>query len=177
MATLSIAIVTYLPDIALLSRCLKSLHAASDFAMQTGELSGFSLVLVDNSTNPQTHDKLNELLNGKIANLNILKMRLCMAMQQSAAEGIVLSDVWKAIYSVAPDFEKLAAEIGWPQEHLLAINSYRDSSNRYNFLSLNEVTELFCTDTGGFRLKQVRIPEYELGEQCPTIVLERMNDD
>ena len=64
MATLSIAIVTYLPDIALLSRCLKSLHAASDFAMRTGELSGISLVLVDNSTNPQTHDKLNELLNG-----------------------------------------------------------------------------------------------------------------
>ena len=64
MATLSIAIVTFRPDITLLSRCLKSLHVASDFARQTEELSDISLVLVDNSTDPQVRDKLNELLNG-----------------------------------------------------------------------------------------------------------------
>jgi len=62
MTTLSIAIVTYLPDIALLSRCLKSLHAASDFARQTEELSSTSLLLVDNSTDPQVRNTLNELL-------------------------------------------------------------------------------------------------------------------
>ena len=64
MATLSIAIVTYLPDIRLLSRCLVSLQRASDFARQTQELSGNSLVLVDNSTDPKVRNQLNELLNG-----------------------------------------------------------------------------------------------------------------
>ena len=63
MATLSIAIVTYRPDIELLARCLKSLHTASEFARRKERLSGISLVLVDNSSNPQIRDKLSELLN------------------------------------------------------------------------------------------------------------------
>ena len=63
MATLSIAIVTYRSDIELLARCLESLPTASDFARRKERLPGISLVLVDNSTNPQIRDKLSELLN------------------------------------------------------------------------------------------------------------------
>ena len=62
MATLSIAIVTYRPDIELLARCLESLHTASEFARRKECLSGISLVLLDNSTNPQICDRLSELL-------------------------------------------------------------------------------------------------------------------
>ncbi|MDX2480819.1 MAG: class I SAM-dependent methyltransferase [Desulfuromusa sp.] len=123
-----------------------------------------------------SHLVLDELLEGKIANLNLLKLRLGMALQHSATEGIAVSDVWNAIHRAVPDFERLAEGIGWPLEHLLAINSYRDSPNRYNFLSVEQVTELFCTDPGGFQLKRLRVPEYELGDRCPTIVLERVDD-
>jgi len=63
VATLSIAIVTFRPDIELLARCLESLHTAAEFARRKERLSGISLVLVDNSANLQIRDKLSELLN------------------------------------------------------------------------------------------------------------------
>ena len=64
MATLSIAIVTYRPDKALLTRCLRSLHAAANYAMQKQHLPEIDLKLIDNSTNPQICGNLQGLLHG-----------------------------------------------------------------------------------------------------------------
>jgi GT2 family glycosyltransferase len=62
VATLSIAIVTYQPEIRQLTLCLKGLHAASGYARETELLSAMNLNLVDNSTDPKIRDKLRELL-------------------------------------------------------------------------------------------------------------------
>jgi SAM-dependent methyltransferase len=118
---------------------------------------------------------LRDLLEGKISNLNILKLRLGMALQEHIAQGIALGQVWNAIHRAAPDFERLASRIGWPLEHLLAINTYRDSEIRYFFLDPDTVRRLFCDSPGGFEWVTVRVPTYELGDRCPTIVLRRCN--
>ena len=47
----------------MLAQCLESIHTAYGFARRKECLSSISVVLVDNSTNPQTQDKLSELLN------------------------------------------------------------------------------------------------------------------
>jgi SAM-dependent methyltransferase len=119
---------------------------------------------------------LDDLLAGRIPNLNILKLRLWMSLLDSAAEGVELGAVWSAIHEVAPDLEGLASKIGWPAEHVLAINTYRGSTARYHLVTVDQVSEMFCSSPGGFELVDLRVPSYELGEQCPTIVLRRRSN-
>jgi hypothetical protein len=116
---------------------------------------------------------LKDLLEGRIPNLNVLKLRLCMSLLDSAAEGVELGTVWQVIHGVAPDLERLAARIGWPVEHMLAIDAYRGSTARYHFVSVDQVSELFCGSPGGFEMRGLCVPVYELGDRCPTIVLRR----
>ena len=116
---------------------------------------------------------LRELLEGGVANLNILKLRLGMSLQDDPAKGVSLGDVWSRLHEVAPEFESLASRIGWPLEHLLMINAYRDSAIRYCFLGVETVRHMFCDSPGGFELLRVESPAYELGERCPIIVLQR----
>ena len=114
-----------------------------------------------------------DLLEGKITSLNILKLRLGMSLMENVAEGVELGKVWRLIHGVAPDLKGLAAKIGWSLEHMLAINAYRGSTARYYFVTVNQVTELFCINPGGFEVHGLRVPSYDLGERCPTIVLKR----
>lgn len=128
---------------------------------------------------PPTHREppeavLRDLFAGAIPSLNVLKLRLGMAMQRNAAEGVVLKSVWHAIHELDPDRERLAARLGWPLEHLLAIDSYRDCEGRYCFVDLDQVRELFCRFPGGFGLEAVRTPDYPMGGQCPVVVLRRV---
>jgi SAM-dependent methyltransferase len=116
-------------------------------------------------------DVLQDLLEAKIPNLNLLKIRLWMALHKNITQGVQLKRVWDAIHRVAPDFNRVASTIGWPLEHLLVINTYRNCSARYFFLSLDDVRHLFCESPGGFTLEAVHVPTYELGELCPTVVL------
>lgn len=129
-------------------------------------------------TPPKEHevamDVLSDLLNSNIPNLNILKLRLGMSLQREADEGVELKNIWNTINQAAPEFEKLADRIGWPLQHLLAINTYRNSTNKYYFMSLDDVLELFCEDPGGFELVKTYKPTYELGERCPTVVLRKL---
>lgn len=113
---------------------------------------------------------LKDLFNSKVPDLNILKLRLGMALQKNNTEGVALKMVWETLHQVAPDFERLAKEIDWPLEHLLAINAYRNSSSRYYFLTTDEVKDLFDE---GFTLENVHVPGYKLGERCPTVVFRR----
>lgn len=122
-----------------------------------------------------SNEVLQDLLDAKIPNLNLLKLRLWMALHEDITKGIQLKQVWNAIHQVAPDFNRLASQIGWPVEHLLAINTYRNCSTRYYFIDLGDVCHLFCESPGGFTLEAVHVPTYELGEQCPTVVLRRID--
>jgi SAM-dependent methyltransferase len=115
---------------------------------------------------------LGDLLAGGVANLNILKLRLGMAMQTSLESGVAVKDVWQALRALAPDWESLAHGLGWPVAHLAAVDAYRGSDARYYFMTVDEVTELFCGD-GRFVSLGWDVPHYALGERCPIIAFER----
>ncbi len=117
---------------------------------------------------------LDDLLAGKISDLNLLKIRLGMALAQRPGQRVHLRQVWETLHRAAPDFSALANRIGWPLEHLLVINTYRDRHARFFFLSLSEVQQLFCQNPGGFEIVRTDRPGYELGERCPTVVLRRI---
>lgn len=118
---------------------------------------------------------LADLVGGRIANLNLLKLRLGMAMQKDAREGIQLQSIWNAISSAAPDFETLASRIGWKLEHLMAINTYRCSPVRYYFPTEAQVLQLFEERKGAFKIEETHRPKYALGERCPTVVFRRVS--
>jgi SAM-dependent methyltransferase len=122
----------------------------------------------------ETSDVLRDLVEGRVPNLNILKLRLGMAMMRSAEEGVELDAVWRAVHGAAPDLKELAARLGWELNHALVINSYRGSKLRYHFVTADQVVEMFGTRPGGFGLLARHVPTYELGERCPTLVLQRL---
>lgn len=116
---------------------------------------------------------LQDLLERKVPTLNVLKLRLGMALQRDSAGGVQLGDVWNAVHDLEGDLARLAARIGWDLDHLAAIDTYRGSPTRYHFIGVREAECLFCADPGGFDLIAVRVPSYTLGERCPTLVLRR----
>jgi SAM-dependent methyltransferase len=116
---------------------------------------------------------LEDLLAGRIRDLNILKLRLGPSLQRRPEEGVALGDIWQAVRAVARDFDALAAKIGWPAEHLKALNVYRDSCFRYFFVTSEQVCDRFALAAGDFELYRRYVPDYELGEQCPTLVWRR----
>ncbi|KHF25312.1 class I SAM-dependent methyltransferase [Solemya velum gill symbiont] len=121
---------------------------------------------------------LKELFSGTIPNLNQLKLRLGMAMQTSAEKGVALHDIWTQLNRLEADWSHLAERLGWPLEHLEAIEAYHDTSARYHFVTVEQVIEQLCRASGGsFQLEDMSTPAYPMGGQCPTLLFRRQADD
>lgn len=117
---------------------------------------------------------LEDLFMKRVPSLNVLKIRLGMALQENPVEGIRLGRVWEVLHRAAPDFNALAGQVGWPLDHLLVINTYHGSSKRYHFVSLEQACRLFCEEPGGFDLVRTVTPSsYALSERCPIVVFRR----
>ena len=116
---------------------------------------------------------IGDLLDGKISNLSILKLRLFMSMHRDAEEGVELGEVYDALIKAAPDLEALAVKIGWSKEHMLVINNYRGLKSIFHLLTIEQTIEMFCSNPGGFRVHRVLTPAYEPVQRCPTVALQR----
>jgi hypothetical protein len=116
---------------------------------------------------------IDDLLAGKVPDLNVLKFRLWMALSNSASEGVEMATVYRVVHDVVGGIDPLAERTGWSIEHTRAINSSQDLKARLFFPTLDEVIDLFCGGENGFEMHRLLVPTYELGEQCPTIVLRR----
>ena len=121
-----------------------------------------------------TEAVLADLLAGRIANQNILKLRLGMSLWRNAMEGVELAKVWQAFHGAVPDPEALAPRIGWAPECLHAIDTYRDTANRYHFVTVTAAAEMFSVER--YELQQIYTPSYALGDRCPTVVFRRRKD-
>ena len=108
---------------------------------------------------------------GGIPDLNALKLRLWPAMQADPESGVELGQLWEAVERAVPDRAALANRLGWPVEHFVTIDSYRNCPARYHQLDLEAVLAMFRQ--AGFELLERHEPEYPLGELCPTVVLRR----
>lgn len=115
---------------------------------------------------------VDELMAGRIPDLNCLKLRLGIALQKTASGGVELDTVWRTLRALATSWEELAARLGWPLSHLLAIDAYRGSAARYYFANREEIVDLF-QKTGWFECVRVSVPRYLMGTQCPTVVFRR----
>lgn len=116
---------------------------------------------------------LADLMGGRIPNMNVLKLRLWTALQETPSQGVDLDSVWRTVQGAARNLEDLASRVGWPLEETLTINAYRGSTTRYWLGTVDEVAEIFCHEVRGFELAGTHVPSYEGGQQCPTVVLRR----
>jgi len=116
---------------------------------------------------------LDDLFTGRIRDLNCLKLRLGMAMQAALEEGVAPHDVRERLLEEAGDWPELADRLGWPLEHLAAIDAYRHATARYYFVTESLATGMLCEEKPHFECVSVETPDYELGERCPTAVYRR----
>jgi hypothetical protein len=112
-----------------------------------------------------------DFVQGRVSNVNILKLRLGMAMQDSSREGVQRQVIWDAFHAAVPDPEGLGRQIGWSAAQMHFIDAYRETADPLYFVSVADIYDVFCGSPGGFRLESVHVPSYELGDRCPTVVL------
>jgi SAM-dependent methyltransferase len=111
-----------------------------------------------------------DLHRGGIGNFHVLKWRLLMALQSNAEEGVKVKGVWTIINETWTDLHLLAESFAWPVQQVLTISAYRNVETRYTFPTRTQYNNFFIT--AGFSVSQVKTQSYELGERCPTFVLE-----
>ena len=107
-----------------------------------------------------------DLRAGRVANVNLLKLRLGMALQEDPASGVALARVWEAV-AANGDVARVGRSLGWSAAHLATLNSYRDCADRYHFVTLDEAAGSFRE--AGWRLQTVGHGTYELAERCPVV--------
>ncbi len=116
---------------------------------------------------------LADLRAGRLADRNLARLRVWMAMQRSVAEGVSNVASWKLLGSAAPDVETLAKLMNTDADYLRVVLAKSDDRS-FHFADEREISGMFCTEPGGFRLEEVRVPAYPYGACCPTHVLRRL---
>ncbi|HPA17153.1 MAG TPA: class I SAM-dependent methyltransferase [Verrucomicrobiae bacterium] len=108
------------------------------------------------------------LRSGQINNFHAFKLRLAMALQESAARGVRLSDIWTTWHRCVPDADALARSLRWSIDEIATIDAYRDSNACYTFPTIDELRDVLSLH---FIEPECHVPDYELGVRCPTFVL------
>ena len=135
-------------------------------------LRGDSLLVVRffvSTDDPVTPDEVHaQLLAREIGNFHIFKFRLAIALQQSAADGVCVGDVWDNWNAQGYDVEELAARLNWQPETIRTIDAYRGMPARYTYPTVSEVAAVLSP---WFEPLAQYNHDYEFGENCPTLVM------
>jgi hypothetical protein len=110
------------------------------------------------------------LRKGRYENFHIFKFHLAMSLQTAAGSGVRLADVWERWSAEAISADELHAATGWPIAEIRTIDVHRGAENRLWFPTLAQVKSLL---ESCFKLEQLSIPDYAMGERCPRFVLRR----
>ena len=112
---------------------------------------------------------------GLIGSFHALKWRLVMALQPSLEEGVAVDAVWQLVNERWPDLNRLAQALGCPLEQVSTIRAYQNVPTRYTFPTFSQYCDFFAASR--FSVVEIATHRYELGERCPTFVLEKQADD
>jgi SAM-dependent methyltransferase len=103
---------------------------------------------------------------GALRNFHELKLRLLMALPESAA-GVRLGGAWECFQKLFPDRSALAARLGCSREIIDTIDAYRGREDGYVFPALDELARVFA----GFSLAAGPAGRYPFAECCPVFSL------
>ena len=111
-----------------------------------------------------------ELESRRISAFEIFCFRLAMALQRDRDEGVRCGDVWKEWTRRVHEPAVLLQDLSWNPGSLAFIDRWKDEDARLYFPSMSDIRELVRPD---FEIIETRFPDYEMGECCPMIVLQR----
>jgi len=111
-----------------------------------------------------------DLTRGTIGSFHAFKWRLAMSLHGSLDAGVCLADIWNCWRSHVADPDSLLRDLGWDTRLQKTIDVYRDVRTRYTFPTRDESTGIF---EGLFRETSRIVLDYELGDRCPIVTLQR----
>lgn len=123
---------------------------------------------------PENRQPLNKIINdarnGLIGNLNVLMLRLLSNMQENSQKGAEWNRLCQLVNDIAPDIDELCCRLySIPGPHFRTVPLV----SKQHYVSVPEVIDTFCQLVGGFEVLEIKYPTYEMGENCPTLILER----
>lgn len=98
------------------------------------------------------------------------KMRLWMAMQRCAEEGVAVRDAAQALREYNLDCQVMHEHLGWSLEAIEPFSTWPSSEAVYTFPSLSELRGSMAEF---FDEVSISWPNYELGHCCPVIVMRK----
>ena len=107
---------------------------------------------------------LADLRANRIDSFHAFKLRLAMALQESARSGTRMGDVFSAWADARIEIDALASATGWPRAAIETIHLFDGRDTRLSFPSAAQLDALMSEHFA--KLEERRLP-YELGERCP----------
>lgn len=109
---------------------------------------------------------VDQLLGGRIGSFHAFKWRLAMALVSEPEGAVAVGEIWRFWCEMNIEPRELADRLSWPVEEIATIEAYRNASACYSFPTLEQVRAAFRP---WFVEKHCLVPDYELGERCPTL--------
>ena len=113
----------------------------------------------------QVHE---QALDGAVGSFHAFKLRLLMALQRTARDGVAVGDVYRWMIRNV-DLPALPRRTGWARSAVETIQYYKDSTTVYAFPLLDEIrSELLPW----FKEVSLVIPGHEMAPRCPILVFQ-----
>ncbi|HTR00556.1 MAG TPA: class I SAM-dependent methyltransferase [Candidatus Acidoferrum sp.] len=106
------------------------------------------------------------------SNVDAAKLRLWLACQRNAVEGVSPPEFWRQLAARIPDVSHLARLLGTSIDAARRItDEYLHMEQlRFHFVPETDLMRLFCGD-GRYQLVERYVPDYPLGQYCPSVAL------
>lgn len=106
--------------------------------------------------------------------VDAFKMRLWLAMQRSALDGVAVRDAARILQAFGVDGRVMRQRLGWREPAIEPFERWRTSDAVYSFPSLDELRIALREH---FEVISVTFPTYELGHCCPVVVMRSIRPD
>jgi hypothetical protein len=107
-----------------------------------------------------------DLVANRIASFHSFKLRLAMALQESAESGVRMGDAYAAWERAAIDVDALTATTGWRRGVIETVRTWEGKDSRLSFPGAAEFDDAMGEL---FDKEDERHLPYELGERCPVV--------
>ena len=123
-----------------------------------------------NSTEQDTLDAIHsDLFTNQIDSFHAFKLRLAMLLQDDAHQSVCLKNVWECWNTHFHDgMQHIKQQLQWSNDVIASINTYKNNHACYTFPTLTTVR---TTLSQHFIENDIFIPDYYLGQRCPTLLL------
>jgi len=108
-----------------------------------------------------------DMFEGAIPSFHEFKLRLPMALQRRAADGVAVESAYQYWASYGFDSAEVSARTGWEPDAIRLIDLYRESETVYSFPTFSQLRSVIRDH---FEEITVIGPSDGAGERCPIVI-------